>query len=395
MRLTTYFFSIIRRHKGRYAACIIGFGVGLAAVFGISAYTALLEETVGKFYFIDDTSFMVISKGTTAIQIIPFESEIPENVTDFLEEQTGVFYTFPMIFKDISNSSQFKYLKTVMVGADLDLIENNYLQEANLETGRFPEKGTNEILIGNSLKNEDFALEKIITVREANFTIVGILKTENPIIDHFIFADFEIVQSVFNLEGKCTLIYTITDGIHLNTQEKMTELEFSLNQIYPAVNLLDQGELDENLGFFYNLIDMFNIILSTFPLVISGLFIMVLMLLNVKDQEREFGMLRAIGMPIRSISFIIFNQSLFIGILGYLISILVGNLYFAYGFSVFNTLNEDTNMFSYMKDLREMIPPQIYIKTLLISLSMTIFIAIYPVIWTFRKSIVQSFRKEE
>ena len=106
-------------------------------------------------------------------------------------------------------------------------------------------------------------------------------------------------------------------------------------------------------------------------------------------------MLRAIGMPIQKIGFLVFLQSLFIGICGYILSVVIGNFYFIYGFYVFRRDSVNTSMWNYLADLRNQIPNNSYVITLLLSILISGLIAIYPVYRSTRKSIVQSFRKEE
>lgn len=395
MHLTSYFFSIFREYKTRYIACIIGFGVALGAVFAVNAYTSLLDDTVQQFYFIDDNSFMVLAKGSNVLQIIPFDSEIPDNVSNALEEEPGVVMTVPMIFKEFGNESQFKYFKDTIVGIDITQLQEFYLDEGNLKEGRYPEQNQSEVIIGNLVGNQNVGLGDTIPIRNQNFTVVGILAGQNPLIDRFIFLDFDLAQTTLEYQNTCSIIYGITDGTSFQESNALTLLEYKLDDEYPMINIVDEQELDESVGFFYQILDAISGILSSFPLIISGFFILVMMILNIKDQEREFGMLRAIGIPLRKIGLIVFFQSIFIGVLGYLLSIFIGNFYFIYGFYVFFGDNANLSVWEYIAELRQQIPLNTYSITLLLSFFISCLIAIYPVYRATRKSIVQTFRKEE
>ncbi|WP_457559318.1 ABC transporter permease [Candidatus Harpocratesius sp.] len=395
MHLFIYFFSVFKKHKARYFACILGFGVALGAVFGVSAYSAILDDTVNRFYFLEDNSYLVLSKGTNVLQIIPFESQIPDNVSISLLENAGVTYTLPIIFKNFSNETQFKWLKNVIVGISFSNLRNFYMKDIGLQEGNWPQDPDTEIVVGPNIEFENLTLGSVIPIRGKNLTVSGILNPSNVFFDKFIYLDYSLSQNLFDMDGLCTVIYVLGNPDILNNPQIIQSLEDSVESQYPFIDFIDSDELDEASGFFYQMLDVFNVIMTLFPLFISGLFIFILMLLNVKDQEQEFGMLRAIGMPLEYIGLIIFFQSILITGFGYFISLITGNLYFMYGFYVFRKNAETKNIFSYVREMIQQIPSSIYIQTLIVSLLIGIFIAIYPSFRAMRQSIVQTFRKEE
>ncbi len=395
MRFLTYFLSIFRKNKMRYLACILGFGVALGAVFGISAYSSVLDETVSRFYFLEENSFMLLGKGTNVVQIIPFESEIPENVSTELLKIPGISYTLPVIFKDFSNVTQYKWIKNVVVGINFGNLQNIYMKDVGLQSGTWAREDTHEIVVGANLEIEKLSLGLQIPIRGINFTITGILNSYNVFFDKFLYLDYEIMQTAFNMDGLCSAMYVIGDQAFLGNESYVNSIEQQIESQFPTINLIDQEELDEASGYYYNILDAFNVVLWVFPLFVSGLFIFILMLLNVKDQEQEFGMLRALGMPLWMIGVLVFLQSLVITFIGYLISLITGNLYFMYGYYIFQKDVDQNDIFAYMRDMMQKIPISIYIQTLIISLSLGIVIAVYPSIRALRQSIVQTFRKEE
>ena len=99
MLLIQYFLSILKKHKIRFIACILGLGIGFGAVFAISAYTNIMDKTINDVFFLEDQSCMILERGSSIIKLIPTESEIPENVIDDIKNQSGVISAFPLIFK--------------------------------------------------------------------------------------------------------------------------------------------------------------------------------------------------------------------------------------------------------------------------------------------------------
>ena len=120
------------------------------------------------------------------------------------------------------------------------------------------------------------------------------------------------------------------------------------------------------------------------------------MMLNVKDQMREFGMLQAIGMSSTRIGLIIFLQTLLITILGYILSIFTGLVFFSYSFYLMDEYTtRSTNPWTYALNMQEKIPSQLYWQIFIGSIIIGILVAIYPSLKAARVSIVKSFRKEE
>ncbi|TFH28424.1 MAG: hypothetical protein E4G98_05360, partial [Promethearchaeota archaeon] len=195
----------------RYLACILGFGVALGAVFGVSAYTSVLDETVNRFYFLEDDSFLLLGKGANVMQIIPFESEFPENVSAEIMKIPGIIYTLPVIFKDFSNVTQYKWIKNVVVGINFGSLQNIYMKDVGLQAGQWATENTHEIVVGPNLEIENLSIGVQIPIRGINFTITGILNTNNVFFDKFLYLDYEITQSVFNMEGFCSAMYIFGD----------------------------------------------------------------------------------------------------------------------------------------------------------------------------------------
>ncbi|MHA1511687.1 MAG: hypothetical protein ACTSRX_08205, partial [Promethearchaeota archaeon] len=148
MHLTRYLISFIKKYKIRYIACIIGFSVALGAIFATSSYSEMLNQSMNRLYFVKDNNFMVLSKSTSIIQIVPYDSKVSENVSQTLVDIPGVSFAFPLIFKNFGNESQTNYFKTTILGIKFEFLIDFYLKDINLKEGTWPEEGKNETIIG-------------------------------------------------------------------------------------------------------------------------------------------------------------------------------------------------------------------------------------------------------
>ncbi|MHA1857027.1 MAG: ABC transporter permease [Promethearchaeota archaeon] len=395
MHLSKYLIGFIKKYKIRYIACIIGFSVALGAVFATSSYSEMLNQSMNRLYFVKDNNFMILSKGTSIIQIVPYDSKVSENVSELLDEITGVNFAFPLIFKNFGNGTQNNYFKTTLLGIDFEFLMDYYLKDIKLREGTWPEEGKNETIIGpeagGGLKVNDS-----IKILNKDFKITGILESDSIFLDRFVYIEYKEIQELFNMKGFCSVYYIIGDPQIFSDPDYFISTKSEIEKEYPYIEVIGPDLLDDAAGNFFKIFDALQIILAIFPLGISILFIFVLMMLNVKDQMREFGMLQAIGMSSTKIGLIIFLQTLMITILGYILSIFTGLFFFSYSFYLMDEYTtRSANPWSYAMNMKDKIPDQLYWQIFIAAILIGILVAIYPSIKAGRVSIVKSFRKEE
>jgi len=396
LHLSTYIISFIKKYKIRYIACIIGFSVALGAMFATTSYSEMLNQSMSRLYFVKDNNFMILSKGTSIIQIVPYDSKVSENVSQTLYEIPGVNLAFSLIFKNFGNESQTNYFKTTILGIDFDFLINFYLEGVELKEGSWPEEGKNETIIGPDAGGGILEVNDSITILNKVYKISGILESDSVFLDRFVYVEYDDIQKLYCMEGFCSVYYVIGDTHIFSDPDSFSSIKSEIETKHPYVEVVGSEILDEAAGNFYKVFDALQIILAIFPLAISILFIFILMMLNVKDQMREFGMLQAIGMSSTRIGLIIFLQTLLITILGYILSIFTGLIFFSYSFFLIDEYTtRSTNPWTYALKMQEKIPNQIYWQILIGSILIGILVAIYPSIKAARVSIVKSFRKEE
>ncbi len=339
---------------------------------------------------------MILSKGTSIIQIVPYDSKVSENVSETLDEIPGVSFAFPLIFKNFGNETQNNYFKTTILGINFNFLLDFYLEDIDLKEGKWPEEGKNETIIGPEAGGGTLEVNDSITILNKDFKITGILESDSIFLDKFVYVEYNEIQEIFEYEGFCSVYYVIGDEKIFDDPDHFNSVKAEIELKHPQVNVIGSELLDEAAGNFYKIFDALQIILAIFPLAISILFIFILMLLNVKDQMREFGMLQAMGMSSARIGLIIFLQTLLITISGYFLSLFTGLVFFSYSFYIMDEYTtRSTNPLTYALKMQDKIPIEIYWQILVGSILTGILVAIYPSIKAARVSIVKSFRKEE
>jgi len=396
MHLTRYLISFIKKYKIRYIACIIGFGVALGAMFATTAYSEMLNQSMNRLYFVKDDNFMVLSKGTSIVQIIPYDSKVTENVSETLDEIPGVNFAFPLIFKNFGNETQINYFKTTILGINFDFLIDFYLKGVELKEGTWPEEGKNETIIGPDAGGGILEVNDSIAILNRDYKITGILESDSIFLDRFVYVEYDDIQDLYGMKGFCSVYYVIGDAQIFSDSDHFNSIKSEIETEHPYVDVIGSELLDEAAGNIFKVFDALQVILAIFPLAISVLFIFILMMLNVKDQMREFGMLQAIGMSSSRIGLLIFLQTLLITILGYVLSLFTGLMFFSYSFYLMDEYTtKSTNPWNYALNMRDKIPGQLYWQIFIGAIVIGILVAIYPSIKTARVSIVKSFRKEE
>ncbi|QEE14362.1 ABC transporter permease [Promethearchaeum syntrophicum] len=396
MHLTKYLISFIKKYKIRYIACIIGFSMALGAIFATTSYSEMLNSSMNRLYFVKDDNFMILSKGTSIIQIIPYDSKVTENVSHTLDEIPGVNFAFPLIFKNFGNETQINYFKTTILGIKFTFLIDYYLKDVELKEGKWPEEGKNETIIGPDAGGGTLNVNDSITILNKQYKITGILESDSVFLDRFVYVEYEDIQELYGMDGFCSVYYVIGDAQIFSDSNQFNLVKAEIETEHPYVEVIGSELLDEAAGNIFKVFDALQVILAIFPLAISVIFIFILMMLNVKDQMREFGMLQAIGMSSSRIGLIIFLQTLLITILGYILSIFTGLMFLSYSFYLMDEYTtRSTNGWNYALSMKNKIPSYLYLQIFIGAILIGILVAIYPSIKATRVSIVKSFRKEE
>lgn len=396
MRLIGYFFSILRKNWLRFAACILGFSVALGAVFAISTFTDMSDRTMRRFFMVDSSSLLILSKGVSIVQVIPFNSRVPESIIPSLYEIGGVQYVLPLQFKEAGNSSTAMFRQEIIVGIDWYLLQTYFLREIPLDQGRWPISGQNEVIIGPQVGGGLINLNSNITIRNENFTIVGITKSDTILFDRFIYVEYNKISALYESEGYCNMLYVIGDPEIMANSVRLAQLKSQILSLNPQIQILDEMALQNATGSFFEILNLLQFTLGIFPLMISITFVFVLLLLNIKDQQRDFAIFHAIGMSPLIIGCFVFFQTLVITLIGFILSIFVGYFFFGYSYyQLASFIRNYTNPWEYATYMSQQIPSDLYLQIFLLSLSIGIILTIYPAIKVARANIIKQVRRDE
>ena len=396
IHLTSYFLSMFRKNRLRYLGCILGFSMALGSVFTINSYTNMLDQMMDQFFLVDSNSVMVMSKGTTMAQFIPFNSKVPEEIKAEISEIYGVSATVPLIFKDFSNISSTDLIKDSLVGIDFDYLNIIYLQDSTLSAGEWPEKNKNEVLIGASVASGNLQPGDEILIQNETFIVSGILKPDNPLMDFFLYCEYSKIQEIYSMENYCSILYVLFDSEIVDTNTDTQSIVSQIELLSSIIQVMDSDSLQNATGSFFDVIKLIQAFLAAFPFIISLMFVAILLILNLKDNLKEFGILRAIGMPEKKISLLIFIQVIVLTLVSYLGAILIGIVFFWYSYNMVVRFKlEYSNFWQFITNMEGFITRDVYLNTFIVTIIMGVIVAFIPIIKWRKLNIVENFRKEE
>ncbi len=343
----------------------------------------------------DRTRCTLSPKGTTIIQIIPFSSRIPDDLSSDTINVQGVSTVNPIIFHDIGNKTSTSLLRDVVVGLDFSFLESVFAAAIPLQSGQWPIAGSNQIVIGPAIAVNGITVGSTMLIENQSFTVMGKLKADNPLFDEFIYMDYHVAQSLFDMNGICTALSVSIDPM-FSSQNDMTQIKTQIENLSPLVNALGEQNLQSAAGGFFQTIQIIQTVIAIFPLIICLLFVVVLMVLHVKDHEREFAILQALGIKPALIGIMVFGQILLTSIISFLGGLGVGFAFFGFSYNILmNSSSIYGNPFIFSQSMFEMIPTILYWEIFGITILLGSGVAVLPTIRAMRVNIISSIRKEE
>ncbi|WP_457918652.1 ABC transporter permease [Candidatus Lokiarchaeum ossiferum] len=387
---------MFRKNRLRYIGCILGFSMALGSVFTINSYTNMLDQMMDQFFLVDSDSVMVMSKGTTMAQFVPFNSKVQEELRTEVSQIYGVSTAIPLIFKDFSNVSSTDLIKDALVGIDFEYLKVIYLQDSTLSAGEWPEKNKNEVLVGSNVAGGNLEPGDEILIQNETFSVSGVLKPDNPLMDFFLYCEYSKIQEIYNMENYCSILYLLLDSEIIDPVVDTPSIVSQVESLSSSIHVMDSNSLKKETGSFFDVIKLIQAFLASFPFVISIMFVAILLTLNLKDNLKEFGILRAIGMPANKISLLIFIQVVFLTLVSYLGAILIGIVFFWYSYNaVIRFKLEYSNFIQFLSSMNDFITPSVYLNTFLITMLVGVLVSLIPILKWRKLNIVENFRKEE
>lgn len=309
---------------------------GLMLMLGI--YDGMMNQMVDNAVRSDSGDVTIYKKDFRRDHEIKQHIKDPSQIIQKIEQNPAIKSHVQRVLSD-GLIATAKYSKGVKVfGIDLEAEKkqanlDKYIKDGDYSFG----KNNKGIIIGYTLAKKlklTIGKKVILSAQNANneinsiaLKVTGILKTNNMHIDGIgAFIPLQKAQKFLGIEGVMQISMIFSDKNQIpefkkNIKQSFDNIEiFGWDELYPA--LMQSKIIMEKYSFISYLLIFF----------VAGIGIFGVVLVSVLERLREFAILQAIGTPFSKVSQIIFYESLFIGIAGFLLGCLLGGgtLYYFY-----------------------------------------------------------------
>jgi ABC-type lipoprotein release transport system permease subunit len=300
-------------------------------------------------------------------------------------------------------ANQLKSKPAMVMGIEPELENQITNIEKKIESGTFLQAGEKGTVIGKGLAdylNLELG-DTLVMISQGYhgisasglFEIKGILSHPNPEFDkRMIYLDIETARDFYSAYGLSTSLVIMTDDhcsvnhIKNLVQEILPpdKTVMTWSEMQPEIEQLIESDRGSGL-----------IMLGILYMVIAfGMFSVVLMM--IKERMREFGVVHAVGMQKSKISVIVFFETLFIGLLGCTVGLIISYIFCLYFYhnpipltGEIATATEQYGMEPYMFFS---IKPSLFYSQMIIVFFVSLFIALFPVYNIWKLKITKAMR---
>lgn len=334
----------LRRQRFRSGMLLTAVGLGVAAVVILTALgEGARGYVLGEFAYLGkDTVIMFPGRKETTGGMPPMTGTAAHDIT--LEEMAvleravpGVTSMAPMIVGNGPVSFKARVRDSMVLGTTaaffaiqkLELAQGSALPDLALGEGK------QVAVIGQKLKEALFdngrAVGQWIRLRDSRFRVVGVLagtgSSFGADLSEAIFIPVASAQSVFNVNGLFRVLLKVKEN---------HAVEAVKTNIAKQMQLLHDGEQDVTIVSPDSMLSTFDDILKVMTLavagigaislVVSGILVMNVTLMSVKQRTAEIGLLKAVGAPATQVRTLFLTEAALIAAAGALVGMAVGNI---------------------------------------------------------------------
>ena len=303
----------LRRHKLRTTLTIIGIIIGILLVTTMVSFSEGLRASLNEQIGFVSGMVTVVQKGTDFQTMMT--SEFDKNIADQISELDGVEKTLPVIFFTVDGIP--------IIGVNLEGNEDMFpTSSIGLESGReHSDNSLDEVSIGNSIaRRNDYGIGDEIELRGKKYTVVGIWKeTGSTEDDNGIAMSLDAARDLWGREDRVSMV--LVKPYDLSKAENIAE---DINKEFgDDVEAYTDKDLQREAASFITQISTMTYAVGGIAAIISGVVIMNVMFMSVRERRRQIGAMKAIGATDTHILLEILGESILISTIGGVIGLLL------------------------------------------------------------------------
>ena len=354
--LLRFTFLALRRQSFRSTMLLTAVGLGVSAVVVLTALgEGARGYVLGEFAYLGkDTVIIIPGRKETTGGMPPMTGIAANAIT--LEEMVvlersvpGVTSIAPMVLGNGPVSYKSRERDSLVVGTtaaffpmrEMEVSQGSILPDLPLGEGK------QVAVIGQKLKVALFdngrAIGQWIRLRDYRFRVIGVLAGSGDSfgadLSEAIFIPVASAQSVFNVHGLFRVMLKVKEHYQVDAVK---------SAIAKKMQALHDGERDVTIISPDSMLSTFDSILQVMTmgvagigaisLVVSGILVMNVTLMSVKQRTAEIGLLKAIGAPASQVRTLFLSEAALIATAGALIGMLVGHVVVLIGRQLYPTV---------------------------------------------------------
>jgi putative ABC transport system permease protein len=376
MNMFTIIFNNLWHQKVRSILTILGIGVSISAFVSLSGLANSLEKTLQTTYKSRGPDLVVMEKSTLDI----FSSTIDQSYLTSLKLLPRVQQVSPILFYFYAITPNQYFLIT---GWE----PGCYLFEG-LKVDGSPMQNEHDVLVGSIAAKR---LNKIkgdrISIRGEEFTICGIFQSMNMLEDSTIVVPLSTLQRIKKTPSKITAInikLDLSDLLKLDIKQRRDITKEVQDKINSEFNDLEVKDVQDFVSTPFLTIFKFTWAISIVAFIIVTMGILNTMSTAVLERTKEIGILLAIGWRKMRVVKLVLLESAMYGLFGGITGIILGYTMMR----ILITMPQIQGFLVMRYDF------SFIVKTVGLSLSISILAGIYPAIRAISIDIIEVLRYE-
>jgi putative ABC transport system permease protein len=290
------------RHKLRALIGVAGIAFGVAAMLSI---LSVVHGAIGMFERIlaVDSHFLVFERNVSDL----FFSSVPEESIAAVRALPQVETAHPLLFGLVSSGD-----RPIITCFGLEA-DNPRLARATWRAGRPEDFGKVESGVWLGARAAEFleaGLGEKLMIGRGEFTVAGILATENGFEDGGVFLPLAAAQAFFHREGVASVV-----AVKLRDEQRGAEFAAAVAAAHPGLLALENREFNQRYTQF-RILNFTAWAVGLCAFLLGGLGVANTMLLSVFSRIREIAVLRVCGFSSVQVGTLILAEAAAIAALG-------------------------------------------------------------------------------
>jgi putative ABC transport system permease protein len=298
------------RHKLRTVLTMLGVMIGIFLVTSVSSFAEGITYYVNDQIAITSGLVIVTEKGVMGFNMLA--SKIDEELVDEVENIPGVDEVAPLVMARVDG--------VTITGTDTESEE--LIRGVNIEVGegRDFEPGMNELVMGyNYAEANDYSVGYNIKLEETEYEVVGILiESGDSEIDNAVHMALSDLQEVADMEGKISMMMvkplSIADADHI---------EQTINDEFDDLTAASDRSIMNSVNEMLSQLNLMTFALGSIAALISGIVIMNVMIISVRERRRAIGTMKAVGATNRQILLSVLVEAVTISVTGAVVGVML------------------------------------------------------------------------